>query len=83
MVQTHTMGHARRKQASIELQEYLPESQIKTNKQTIPNILIFFNYSEVLNKRPGPNNFPGWKQDQKLIAVQGQINVQGRSFCCF
>jgi len=24
------MGHARRKQAGIELQEYLPEAQIKT-----------------------------------------------------
>ena len=32
-------------------------------------------YSEVLNKRPGPDSRPGWKRDQKLIAVQGQINV--------
>ena len=31
------VGHARQKQAGIKLQEYLPEAQIKTNKQIWPN----------------------------------------------
>ena len=43
-------------------------------------ILYDSDKSEVQNKRPGPNNRPGWKRDQKLIVVQGQINVQGRTF---
>ena len=38
------VGHARRKQAGIKLQEYLPEVQIKTNKQInffSPIVLIY------------------------------------------
>ena len=29
------------------------------------------------NKRPWPNKRPGWKNDSKLINVQGLITVQG------
>ena len=31
-------------------------------------------YSEVPNKRPGPNNHTGWKRDQKLIVVRGKMS---------
>ena len=31
------VGHARKKQAGIKVQEYLPKAQIKTNKQTFPD----------------------------------------------
>ena len=56
--------------------------------QSIKSKLLFYLhswlvYSKVLNKRPGPNNRPGWKRDQKLIAVQGQIDVQGKCFWMF
>ena len=39
--------------------------------------LLGLYYSQVPNKRPWPNNRPGWKRDKKSIAVQGQINVHG------
>ena len=34
-------------------------------------------YSQVPDKRPWPNNRPGWKNDSKLINVQRLITVQG------
>ena len=44
----------------------------------IANTIFESLYSEVPIKRLGPNNRPEWNRDQKLIVVQGQINVQGQ-----
>ena len=61
------VGHVRRKQACIKLQEYLPESQIKTDKLTTHRAWLDHTWWKISLKLKGIIPYPLWHQSTDLV----------------